>query len=170
MALVKFKNVFLAYGHVALLDHVDFQIDVNERVCLVGRNGTGKSTLMQVLRGHVQPDDGEVWKQQGLRIAYLAQEVPSDQTNTVFDVVTEGLEGVGSLLAEYHHVALELEKHSTQPLMDKLAELQQALEAENGWRLEQRVEEVITRLELPADKPLSELSGGYKRRVMLAQA
>lgn len=170
MALVKFKSVSLAYGHVALLDNVDFEINPSERVCLVGRNGAGKSTLMQVLRGTVQPDDGEVWKRQGLRIAYLAQEVPEDQSKTVFDVVTEGLEGVGSLLADYHHVALELEKHSSQSLMDKLAKLQQALEAENGWRLEQRVEEIITRLELPADKPLSELSGGYKRRVMLAQA
>lgn len=170
MALVKFNSVSLAYGHVALLDHVDFQIDANERVCLVGRNGTGKSTLMQVLRGNVLPDDGEVWKQQGLRIAYLAQEVPADQSKSVFDVVTEGLEDVGSLLAEYHHVALELVENPNQPLMDKLAELQQALEAENGWRMEQRVEEVITRLELPMDKPLSELSGGYKRRVMLAQA
>ena len=170
MALVKFNSVSLAYGHVALLDHVDFQIDANERVCLVGRNGTGKSTLMQVLRGNVLPDDGEVWKQQGLRIAYLAQDVPADQSKSVFDVVTEGLEDVGSLLAEYHHVALELVENPNQPLMDKLAELQQALEAENGWRMEQRVEEVITRLELPMDKPLSELSGGYKRRVMLAQA
>jgi len=170
MALVKFNNVSLAYGHVALLDQVDFQVDAGERVCLVGRNGTGKSTLMQVMLGNVQPDDGEIWRQQNLSMAYLAQEVPADQHKTVFDVVTEGLEGVGTLLAEYHHVALELEEHTSPALMNQLAELQQKLEAENGWRLEQRVEEVITRLELPADKPLSELSGGYKRRVMLAQA
>ncbi|WP_455216843.1 ATP-binding cassette domain-containing protein, partial [Kaarinaea lacus] len=170
MALVKFNNVSLAYGHVPLLEQVDFQVDANERVCLVGRNGTGKSTLLQVLMGNVQPDDGEVWKQQGLRVAYLAQEVPADQTKSVFDVVTEGLEGIGSLLKDYHHTALALEQQATKPLMDRLSELQQALEAENGWRLEQRVEEIITRLELPADKPLAELSGGYKRRVMLAQA
>ncbi len=73
MALVKFDSVSLAFGHVALLDHVDFQIDPKERVCLVGRNGTGKSTLMQIIRGAVSPDDGEVWKEQGLRLAYLAQ-------------------------------------------------------------------------------------------------
>jgi ATP-binding cassette subfamily F protein uup len=170
MALVKFDSVSLAYGHVALLDHVDFQIEPGERICLVGRNGTGKSTLMQVLRGVVPPDDGEVWRQQGLRIAYLAQEVPSDYSQTVFDVIAEGLEGMGKLLADYHHVLLELETDSSPAQLDKLAKLQHALDAEDGWLLEQRVEKIITKLELPADKPLSELSGGLKRRVMLAQA
>jgi len=170
MALVKFDSVSLAYGHVALLDHVDFQIEAGERVCLVGRNGTGKSTLIQVLRGVVRPDDGEVWQQQDLRIAYLAQEVPSDYSQTVFDVIAEGLEGMGKLLADYHHALLELETDSSPAQLDKLSELQHALDAEDGWMLEQRVEKIITKLELPADKPLSELSGGLKRRVMLAQA
>lgn len=170
MALVKFDSVSLAYGHVALLDHVDFQIESGERVCLVGRNGTGKSTLIQVLRGVVRPDDGEVWQQQDLRIAYLAQEVPSDYSQTVFDVIAEGLEGMGKLLADYHHALLELETDSSPAQLDKLSELQHALDAEDGWMLEQRVEKIITKLELPADKPLSELSGGLKRRVMLAQA
>jgi ATP-binding cassette subfamily F protein uup len=170
MALIKLDTVSLAYGHVALLDHVDFQIDANERICLVGRNGTGKSTLMQILRGTVIPDDGSVWRQQNMRLAYLAQEVPPDQTQSVFDVIAAGLEGVGELLAEYHHVALQLTEGSTPGLMDRLATLQQALEDADGWRLEQRVEEVISRLQLPADMLLSELSGGLKRRVMLAQA
>jgi len=170
MALVKFDSVSLAYGHVALLDHVDFQIESGERVCLVGRNGTGKSTLIQVLRGVVRPDDGEVWQQQDLRVAYLAQEVPSDYSQTVFDVIAEGLEGMGKLLADYHHALLELETDSSPAQLDKLSELQHALDAEDGWMLEQRVEKIITKLELPADKPLSELSGGLKRRVMLAQA
>ena len=90
MALIKLDAVSLAYGHVALLDHVDFQIDTNERVCLVGRNGTGKSTMMQILRGTVIPDDGSVWRQQDMRLAYLAQEVPPDQTQSVFDVIAAG--------------------------------------------------------------------------------
>jgi len=170
MALVKFESVSLAFGHVALLDHVDFQIDPNERVCLVGRNGTGKSTLMQVLRGTVKPDDGEVWLQKGLRIAWLAQEVPADQTKTVFDVVTDGLDNIGRVLAEYHHIAQQLEHDSSDAQMERMAELQQQLETDNGWLLEQRVEQVITRLGLPADQALAELSGGMKRRVMLAQA
>lgn len=170
MALIKFDNVSLAFGHVALLDKVNFQIDPGERVCLVGRNGTGKSTLMQVLRGTTLPDDGSVWRQQNLRIAYLAQEVPADQNQTVFDVITAGLEGVGELLAEYHHVVLSLEEDASPAVLDRLANLQGKLEAEDGWRLEQKVEDVITRLDLPADTPLSELSGGLKRRVMLAQA
>jgi len=170
MALIKFDGVSLAYGHVALLDKVDFQIEPGERVCLVGRNGAGKSTLMQIVRGSVLPDDGTVWTQQALRIAWLAQEVPADQTQTVFDVITAGLEGVGELIAEYHHVALALTEDSSPALMDKLSQLQHALEAQDGWRIEQKVEEVISRLSLPADTPLSELSGGFKRRVMLAQA
>jgi len=170
MALVKFDNVSLAFGHVPLLDKVQFQIDANERVCLVGRNGTGKSTLMQVLRGTVQPDDGSVWVKDNLRIAYLAQEVPADQQQSVFDVITAGLEGVGALLAEYHHVALALTGDHDPALLDRLSDLQQKLEAQDGWSLEQRVESVITRLGLPADKALSELSGGLRRRVMLAQA
>jgi len=170
MALIKFDNVSLAFGHVALLDKVNFQIDPGERICLVGRNGTGKSTMMQVLRGNTLPDDGSVWRQQNLRIAYLAQEVPADQSLSVFDVITAGLEGVGELLADYHHVVLQLEEDASPAVLDRLAELQSKLEAEDGWRLEQKVEDVISRLNLPADKPLSDLSGGLKRRVMLAQA
>lgn len=173
--LVKLDNVSLAYGHVALLDGMDLQIDPNERVCLVGRNGTGKSTLMQVIRGAISADDGKVWRKADLRIAYLAQEVPQDQVQTVFQVVTSGLEGLGDVLAEYHQVATALTEPSnsesaTSELIDRLSSLQQRLEAEDGWRLEQRVEEVITRLQLPADTLMSELSGGLKRRVMLAQA
>jgi len=170
MALIKFDDVSLAFGHVALLDKVTLQIDPGERVCLLGRNGTGKSTLMQVLRGAVSPDDGSVWRQQNVRIAWLAQEVPADQAQSVFDVITAGLEGVGALLAEYHHVVLSLEDDASPAVLERLAELQSRLEAEDGWRLEQKVEDVISRLELPADKRLSELSGGLKRRVMLAQA
>jgi len=170
MALIKFDDVSLAFGHVALLDKVSLQIEPGERVCLVGRNGSGKSTLMQILRGAVTPDDGSVWRQKNLRIAYLAQEVPEDQAQSVFDVITEGLEGVGALLAEYHHVALSLAEDASPAVLEHFAELQSKLEAEDGWRLEQKVEDVISRLELPADKLLSELSGGLKRRVMLAQA
>lgn len=170
MALIKFDDVSLAFGHVALLDKVSWQIDPGERVCLVGRNGTGKSTLMQILRGAVTPDDGSVWLQKNLRIAYLAQEVPEDQSQSVFDVITGGLEGVGALLAEYHHVALSLAEDASPAVLEHFAELQSKLEAEDGWRLEQKVEDVISRLELPADKLLSELSGGLKRRVMLARA
>lgn len=170
MALIKFDNVSLAFGHVALLDKVNFQVDSGERICLVGRNGTGKSTLMQVLRGTTLPDDGSVWRQQNLRIAYLAQEVPADLSLSVFDVITAGLEGVGELLAEYHHVVLQLEEDASPAVLDRLSVLQGKLEAEDGWRLEQKVEDVISRLDLPADKALSELSGGLKRRVMLAQA
>lgn len=168
--LLKLENLSLAYGHVALLDGIELQIEANERVCLVGRNGTGKSTLMQIIRGAVTADDGQVWRRPDMRIAYLAQEVPPDLTQTVFEVVTSGLEGVGSLLAEYHQVALALADGADNGSMEKLAQLQEALESQDGWRLEQRVESVISRLQLPPDTSLAALSGGLKRRVMLAQA
>jgi ATP-binding cassette subfamily F protein uup len=170
MSLIQLDNVSLAYGHVPLLDHAQLQIEPGERICLVGRNGAGKSTLMHVLRGAVTPDDGSVWRQAGLRMAYLSQEVPTDETHSVFEVVTAGLAEVGQLLAAYHQAVVAVSEDSSAAAMDRLAKLQQQLEAADGWRLEQRVEEVITRLELPADRLLSELSGGFKRRVLLAQA
>ncbi len=170
MALIKLDDVSLAFGHVALLDKVNFQIAPGERVCLVGRNGAGKSTFMQVLRGAVAPDEGSVWRQQNLRIAWLAQEVPEDQSQSVFEVIAAGLEGVGALLAEYHQVALSLADDASPAVLEHFSQLQSKLEAEDGWRLEQKVEDVISRLDLPADKRLAELSGGLKRRVMLAQA
>jgi ATP-binding cassette subfamily F protein uup len=170
MSLIQLENVSLAYGHVPLLDHVKLAIEPGERVCLVGRNGAGKSTLMHVVRGAAKPDDGEVWRKPGLRMAYLMQEVPADETRTVFDVVAAGLEEVGELIAEYHRVAHAVTENAGEAELNRLAQLQQKLEAVDGWTLEQRVAAIISRLELPGDTPMSELSGGYKRRVLLAQA
>lgn len=170
MSLIRFEKVSLAFGHWPLLDNVELQIEPGERVCLVGRNGTGKSTLMHVMRGAVAPDDGNVWRRSGLRVAYLAQDLPVDETRTVFEVITDGLEAMGAAMVEYHRaLQLVMEDHS-EAAMETLSRAQQALDAGDGWRLEQRVEEVISRLDLPADKTLDSLSGGFKRRVLLAQA
>ena len=146
------------------------QIDPGERVCLVGRNGTGKSTLMHVMRGAIVPDDGNVWRKSGLRVAYLAQDLPVDETRTVFEVITDGLEAMGAAMVEYHHALQVVMDDHSEAAMETLSRAQQALDAGDGWRLEQRVEEVISRLDLPADKSLDSLSGGFKRRVLLAQA
>ena len=170
MPLITLDKVSLAFGHVALLDHLAFQIEPGERVCLVGRNGEGKSTLMRVISGDVLPDDGSVWRQPELRMAMLQQEVPQGEAQTVFDIVAGGLQRTGALIAEYHHVAQQLSHSADDALLQRLGELQQSLEAVDGWRLEQRVEAVISRLNLPMDIPLSQLSGGYKRRVLLARA
>ena len=105
MPLIKLENANLAFGHVPLLDKANLQIDAGERVCLVGRNGVGKSTLLKVLNKTINLDDGEVWHKPQLRIAYLEQDVPPSESLTVYDVVASGLEEAGRLLAEYHHVS-----------------------------------------------------------------
>ncbi len=170
MSLIRFEKVSLAFGHWPLLDNVELQIEPGERVCLVGRNGTGKSTLMHVMRGAIVPDDGNVWRKSGLRVAYLAQDLPVDETRTVFEVITDGLEAMGAAMVEYHHALQVVMEDHSEAAMEALSRAQQALDAGDGWRLEQRVEEVISRLDLPADKSLDSLSGGFKRRVLLAQA
>ncbi len=170
MSLIRFEKVSLAFGHWPLLDNVELQIDPGERVCLVGRNGTGKSTLMHVLRGAIAPDEGKVWRKSGLRVAYLAQDLPVDETRTVFEVITDGLEAMGAAMVEYHRALQVVMEDPSEAAMAALSRAQQALDAGDGWRLEQRVEEVISRLDLPADKTLDALSGGFKRRVLLAQA
>ncbi len=170
MSLIRLERVSLAFGHWPLLDHVDLVIEPGERVCLVGRNGTGKSTLMHVLRGAVMPDDGSVWRKSGLRVAYLAQDLPLDEARSVFEVVTDGLEELGAVMVAYHQALKALETDHSEAAMTALSRAQQKLDAGDGWRLEQRVEEVISRLGLPPDASLAGLSGGLKRRVLLAQA
>ena len=167
MTLLKFTDVSLAYGAMPLLDQVSWQIARGERVCIIGRNGTGKSSLLRLVKGDQHADDGEIWRAPGLKIGELPQELPRADERTVFDVVAEGLDGVGALLAEYHHLSQNI--HSDADL-DKLMHVQQDLEARDGWRLQQLVDSTLSRLQLPADKTLAELSGGWRRRVLLAQA
>jgi ATP-binding cassette subfamily F protein uup len=170
VSLITLNDVSLAYGHLPLLDRVQLQIEKGERVCLVGRNGAGKSTLLRVIVGEAKPDDGEVSITDGVRVGYLAQEVPVDETRTAFEIVADGAAGLGTLISDYHRTARALEGASDEALLQKLSRLQHELEARDGWRLEQRVESLLSRFGLPADQPLAELSGGTKRRVLLARA
>ena len=167
--LLRLDNVSLAYGHLPLLAHVAFQIEAGERVCLVGRNGAGKSTLFRVVTGAALPDDGEIWRQETLRIAHLEQEVPPDTDQTIFDVVAAGLGELGALLTEYHrvtHQAAAAERSS----LELMAELHALIDARDAWNIKQKVETVLTRLGLPEDKRLTDCSGGTRRQVMLARA
>ncbi|HEY5734590.1 MAG TPA: ATP-binding cassette domain-containing protein [Gammaproteobacteria bacterium] len=168
MPLVTLTDASLAYGHHALLDKVNLQVDPGERICLVGRNGMGKSTLFRVISGQAQLDDGELWKQDTLKISYLEQEVPEDQQDTVFDVVASGLGATGRLLTNYHHASQEVS--SDQASMQKLADLQHQIDVADGWNINQKVETILSRLDLDADKMLTDCSGGMRRRVMLARA
>ena len=167
MTLLKLSDVSLAYGAMPLLDKVSWQIARGERVCIIGRNGTGKSSMLRLVRGDQKPDDGDIWRAPGLKIGELPQELPRADDRTVFDVVAEGLAGVGELLAQYHHLSQNIVSDAD---LDALMHVQQELEARDGWRLQQLVDSTLSRLQLPADKTLAELSGGWRRRVLLAQA
>ncbi|MBM2806510.1 MAG: transporter [Deltaproteobacteria bacterium] len=169
MPLLRLDHISHAYGHVPLLTHVDFQVDAGERVCLVGRNGTGKTTLFRVITGSLTPDEGEVWRPETLRVAHLEQEVPPDSEQTIFEVVAGGIGELGALLAQYHNLTHHPELANRDALRE-LARLQTRIETLDGWNINQRVETVLTRLNLPEDKPLVDCSGGTRRQVMLARA
>jgi len=166
MPLLRLDNASLHYGHLALLDGVDLSITRGDRIGLLGRNGAGKTTLLKVLAGEIVPESGERWLRPGTRIAWLQQVLPDADEQTVYDVVASGLAETGRLLAEYHHLVQSAEQTD----LNALSRVQQKLEALDGWRLQQRVETTISQLELPADASMSELSGGWRRRVALAQA
>ena len=165
MSLLSFQNVDFSVGGPRLLEQVTLSIEPNERVCIVGRNGAGKSTLLRLMGGEARPDDGEI-RTFGSRIAGLSQEVPKALEGTVFDVVAMGLGALGADLAHYHHLL-----HDGADIdMDALGAVQARIEEGNGWLIEQRVEQVISKLDLPEDTQFAALSGGMKRRVLLAQA
>ncbi len=160
----------MAYGHLPLLDNVSLQIDPRERVCLIGRNGAGKSTLLQILSGQLPPDRGTVWRQPAVRAARLVQDVALSDDRSVFEVVAEGLGEVSALATAYHQTAVALEHDSSPELLETLGRLQHELEERKGWQFEQRVELILSRLSLSPDARVNTLSGGWRRRVALAQA
>jgi len=170
MPLLTLDRVSVAYGHLPLLDQASLQIEPGERVCVIGRNGTGKSTLLNVLAGAVPPDSGRVWTQPEVRIGHLAQDAPFFDERPVFDVVADGLGDLASVVTDYHRAAVAVSDAATPEHLERLGVLQHELEQRNGWRLEQQVEIVLDRLGLPADASAATLSGGWRRRVLLARA
>jgi ATP-binding cassette subfamily F protein uup len=179
--LLTLDRLSLAFGHLPLFEDASLRIEPGERICLIGRNGSGKSTFLKIVSGDLPPDTGSVWREPGLRVARLDQDAsgfssappfPGDATSavpSVFDEVARGLDSLGDLVAAYHHTAIAVAEGRADALV-KLGDLQHQLEERDGWRLEQRVELVVSRLSLPADRPMRELSGGWRRRALLGKA
>ncbi len=172
MPLLALQDVHLAYGHVALLDGAGLSIDAGERIGLIGRNGTGKSSLLRGIAGQLAFDDGQVVRQAGLSIAFVAQEPALDPAQTVFEAVAAGLSGQAEAVAQYEALAASLARTARpEPAqLEQLAALQARLEAEGGWASAHRIERVLTRLALDGTEPVAGLSGGQRKRVALARA
>ncbi len=175
MPYLKLSDACLAYGHVPLLDHADFQLDPGERVALIGRNGTGKSSLLAAMAagtGRGRLDDGEVWVQPGIRVGYVPQEPPFDPAMNVFEAVTAGMGEASQLLAAYHEVSHQLAEGvgDHDDLLARMESLQHELEACGAWAYEAQAERVIDRFGLDPEASVGSLSGGQKKRLALAQA
>ncbi|HEZ0686821.1 TPA: ATP-binding cassette domain-containing protein [Neisseria meningitidis] len=170
MNILSVENASFAIGHVALLDKTSFQLDSGEKVGLIGRNGAGKSSFLKILAGVQKLDDGQIIVQNNLKIVYVPQESFFDKEATVFDTVAEGLGEIRDLLRRYHHVSHELENGSSEALLKELNELQLAIEAKDGWKLDAAVKQTLGELGLPENEKIGNLSGGQKKRVALAQA
>ncbi len=165
MPLITLQNVDYSVGGPLLLEKAELSIETGERIALIGRNGAGKSTLMKLMAGELKPDDGEVRVQQGVRVTRLEQEVPHGAAGSVFDVVADGLGELGHWLAEFHRLS-----HAEVFDGEAMGNVQAKIDAADGWGLDQRVEETLTKLDLDGDAEFGRLSGGMKRRVLLARA
>jgi ATP-binding cassette subfamily F protein uup len=170
MAVISLTNAQLAFGHVALLDHAEFSLEAGERVGLIGRNGTGKSSLLKIIAGMSKLDDGLLVMQQGLKIAYVQQEPQFEPSLSVFDAVAMGLGDLPALLTEYHEVSGKLGGADDDAIMERMHAIQVRLDASDAWNVSNRVEAVLARLNLDRDATMSALSGGTQKRVALGQA
>ena len=150
-----------------MLDNAELSIYRTDRIAIVGRNGAGKSTLLKLIMGEELPDSGDIWRRSGLRVSRLEQEIPPADSQTVYEVVAGGLAELGESLVEYHNLS---QSTMDDRQLKRLEGLQQKIEAADGWSFQQKVDNVLSRLDLPADETMSNLSGGWRRRVGLAKA
>jgi ATP-binding cassette subfamily F protein uup len=170
MALLGMQDVSIAFGGPPVLDHANLAIEKGERVCLLGRNGAGKSTIMKLLDGTMAPDAGEVIRQVGATVTRLEQEVPDDVHGSIFDVVSAGLGDAGLLLARYHEAAHRASRDSSERALRELDRLHHELEATSAWEMQTRVDTVLSHLGLDPDARFTDASGGRKRQTLLARA
>ena len=170
MALLGMQDVSIAFGGPPVLDHARLAIERGERVCLLGRNGAGKSTIMKLLDGSMRPDDGEIVRQTGVTVTRLEQEVPDDVDGTAFDVVAAGLGPAGQLLARYHHASHRVATDHSDSALRELDRLHHQLDAAGAWEMQTRVDTVLQHLGLDPDAEFARASGGRKRQTLLARA
>ena len=170
MAVISLSSAQLAFGHVALLDHADFSLETGERVGLIGRNGTGKSSLLKTIAGRFKLDDGLLVMQQGIKIAYVEQEPTFDPESTVFDAVAAGMGELQGMLAEYEALTGQFGQGDDEALMERMHVIQVKLDATDGWNLGNKVDTTLDRLGLARDAKMGTLSGGMQKRVALAVA
>ena len=169
--LLSYRNLTVSFGGPKLLDDAGLTIAKRERICLLGRNGEGKSTLLRILNGEIEPDSGEIEAIPGLRVGKLDQEVPAALESTVFEVVAQGLGKAAKAIAQYHHLLHEIGEHpEDESIGEQLDELQHQLDQTGGWDIENKVENILQRVDLDGDQEFTSLSGGNKRRALLARA
>jgi len=169
MPLLRLSNISIAFGTHSLLTNAEFQLDAGERVGLLGRNGEGKSTLMKIIAGNIHADHGDIWRQPELKLAWLEQSPDLPDDATIYDAVAAGLGELGEWITRYHHLSMTMD-YEDEKALNELGDLQHKLEAQNGWHFQQRVENTLSKLDLPPDLKINSLSGGWKRRVALAKA
>lgn len=178
MPIIRLEKISLSFGEAPLLDQIDLKIERGERIFLIGRNGMGKSCLLNVVAGNIKADEGKIYRDPGLKVAGLSQNLPNFPEATVYDVVAGGLQEIGLLLQRYHQLTetssifsdVSADPASHEKWLREIEEVQKKLETHHGWDYQQIIDTIITRLELPADKKMTALSGGWQRRVALARA
>jgi ATP-binding cassette subfamily F protein uup len=167
MSLIRLDDISIEFGDLPLLNNTSFSVEPGERICLIGRNGAGKSTLLKIINREVKPDSGELHYKQHLRISQLEQALPTAVDRKVFDVIKDGLADQQALIDQFNQLAVQaMDKRG----LSELEQLQAQIDAGGGWQIDQQVETIISQLDLPANKTLAELSGGWRRRVALGKA
>lgn len=168
MPLLRATQLQHSIGQQIVLDNAELQLEAGDRVCLLGRNGCGKSTLLRIVEGSAAVDAGEVWRQPGVKIARMEQTLDfASPDETIYDVVADGLAGLGKVLRRYHELIIG---DMGDAELKELEHLQREIETNDGWSFQQRIDNILTRLELDADAKVCSMSGGWRRRVALARA
>ncbi|MFB0980945.1 MAG: ATP-binding cassette domain-containing protein, partial [Alteromonadaceae bacterium] len=170
MELIRIAQGELAFGEDSILDKANLTIKTGERVCLVGKNGAGKSSLMKVLMGKLNLDDGQILMSSNIKLAMLEQDPPESSDMSVFDYVAQGVAENAELIKIYHHLIHIIGEDPSEKNLNKLANAQQQLDQANAWQDEQRIDKVLTTLALDADKKINSLSGGWLRKLALAKS